>query len=377
MSTTAEVIPVHGTATGAFAPLKDVFGRMVGDQGGGGASLVIRHHGQVVVDVHGGDFDDRALVPVYSVSKLVTAIAITTLEAAGELDLDEPLSLVWPDLDKAETAAITLRMVLSHRSGLVSFDRRFTLDELLSHADDAAIATQRTYWEPGSAHGYHAVSYGTLVDGYLRRKLGRSTAELVAERVATPLNAEFWLGAPASVLDRIHAVEYQPGAVTDHVSRYLADSPIPPSPTGHIRASVDFWNSRDVHTASLPSSSGIASAHGLASILAATLDGTVLNEAARDRMVATQARGHDQFLGIDMHYGSGVQLPCPQLPFLGPGSYGHEGAGGTLAFADREFDIALAWTTSVFPRMAGASPGSLALLSTLRHCLTADQSTVD
>ena len=70
------------------------------------------------------------------------------------------------------------------------------------------------------------------------------------------------------------------------------------------------------------------------------------------------------------HFGSGVQLPFPRLPFLGPGSYGHDGAGGCLAFADREHGIALGFTTDVLPPVGGASAAILTLVATLRHCLT-------
>jgi hypothetical protein len=89
-------------------------------------------------------------------------------------------------------------------------------------------------------------------------------------------------------------------------------------------------------------------------------------------MIASRALGDDIVLGIPMHYASGMQLPFPQFPLLGPASYGHEAAGGSAAFADTEFDVAVGFTTSVFPTMAGASAGFLTLLPTLRHCLTTE-----
>ena len=68
-----EIIPVSGFARGAFAPIADVFARAVAEQGRGGAALAIRHRGEVVVDLVGGDFADDTLVRIYSVSKAVTA----------------------------------------------------------------------------------------------------------------------------------------------------------------------------------------------------------------------------------------------------------------------------------------------------------------
>jgi len=65
-----------------------------------------------------------------------------------------------------------------------------------------------------------------------------------------------------------------------------------------------------------------------------------------------------------------VQLPFPQLPLLGRTSFGHEGAGGSVAFADPESGLAVGFTTSAFPPLMGAGVGFDTLLATLRHLIT-------
>jgi len=98
----------------------------------------------------------------------------------------------------------------------------------------------------------------------------------------------------------------------------------------------------------------------------------VLDPRVTEKMRATRSYGPDEVLGIISHFGSGVQGAFPQLPLLGPTSFGHEGAGGSVAFADVEFGLGVGYTTNVHPAMSGASTGFLALLPAIRHCLTFD-----
>ena len=376
-SLATEVIIVSGFARYPFEALADVFARVVAAQGRGGAALSVRHHGEHVVDLVGGTQAADSLQLLFSVSKVLTAVVAAMAAEAGELDLDAPLADSWPEFAKSSTATITPRMVLSHSSGLAAIDRALTLDELLAHEDDAVIGVQEPYWEPGTAHGYHAFTYGTLMDGLFRRVLGKSVGQVVSERISTPLGLDLWIGTPESERPRIMPIDYSRSAITPRRAAFVSASDIPLGSTARLAGTMDLYNCPAIYGADWPSTSGVGSARALSLFMAATLDGTLLSSAARESMNRTRARGMDRVLGVPTHFGSGVQLPFPQLPFLGPASYGHEAAGGSAAFADCEFGVGVGWTTSIYPPMMGASPGFIALLPTLRHCLTADSSQVE
>ncbi|GAA1922344.1 serine hydrolase domain-containing protein [Microbacterium aoyamense] len=367
-----QIIDVSGFARAPFEPIVEAFTRAVAAQGGGGAALAIRHDGELVVDLVAGDYRVDSLQLLYSVSKAVTATAAAMLAEAGELDLDAPLAQWWPEMAKSSTSSITPRMVLSHTSGLASLDRELTYAQLLAHEDDEAIGAQEPYWEPGTALGYHAFTFGTVMNGLFRRALGTSVGEVVEQRIARPHGLDLWIGTPDSVFDRIERISSGPRAVSASRAAFGAASDIPPSSTARLDPALDIYNRTSTYAAEMPSLTAVGDARSLAAFFAATLDGTLLSESARDEMVRPRAIGPDLVLGMPMHYGSGMQLPFPQLPLLGPRSYGHEGAGGSVAFADAEFDLSVAWTTDVYPSMAGASPAFIALLPTIRHCLTTD-----
>jgi len=364
-----ELIAVHGTAAAPFAQLPEVFARAVAAQGGGGAALAVVHDGELVVDLVGGDYRPDTLQLVFSVSKALTAIASGHAASAGLLDLDEPLGAFWAEFDRPSTAAVTTRMVLSHRSGIASLDRALSFEEVVAGVGDEAVAAQEPYWEPGTRHGYHAFTFGPLLDGVFRRRLGTSVGEYLRQHVTGPRGLDIWLGLPEELLPRVAPVSYLPPAISETRAAFVAASGIPAGTTASLARQMDVYNHPELLRAGIPSTSGVANAPSLARLFAETLDETLLDPTARAALRVELARGTDAVLGVETAYSTGMQLPWPQLPWLGPRSYGHEAAGGSFVFADPEAGIAVAWTTDVFPRMAGASPAGLALVDTIRHCL--------
>lgn len=364
-----EHIEVSGSVADEFAELPEVFARAVAAQGGGGAALAVVHDGRVVADLVGGAYRDDSVQLVFSVSKAITAIAALHAADAGLLDLDAPLGECWPEFARSSTAGITTRMVLAHRSGIPSLDRSLTYDEILAGVADDAVAAQEPYWEPGTRHGYHAFTFGPLLDGVFRRALGRTVGEYLATEITGPRHLDIWLGFPDELASRLEPVRYSSPAISTTRATFAARSGIPAGTTGALAQTMDVYNAPGFARAGFPSSSGVASARSLAQLFAATLDGSLLTVGARTQLTRELSRGTDAVLGVETAFSTGMQLPFPQFPLYGPSSYGHEAAGGSFAFADPTARLAVAWTTDTFPRMAGASPAGLALVDTIRHLL--------
>jgi CubicO group peptidase (beta-lactamase class C family) len=135
------------------------------------------------------------------------------------------------------------------------------------------------------------------------------------------------------------------------------------------------FNTAPTCAATMPAISLFSGARDLARLLAATCgpvdDRRLLDPAALDLMRRTHSRDRDGVSGEISHFGAGVMLPSPRIPLLGPGSFGHDGHGGSLVAAHPESRTAYAFTTDVVPRIGGASQGALTLTATLRHCVDA------
>ncbi|HWB37231.1 MAG TPA: serine hydrolase domain-containing protein [Rugosimonospora sp.] len=364
-------VEVTGYARGRFEPLAEIFARLVADQGRGGAALAVYQGGEPVVDLVGGTYRADSVQLLFSVTKAVTAVAAAHAHAAGAIDLDAPQSHYWPAFGRPATAGVTVRSVLAHRSGLASFDADLTFEQALDGAADAAIEAQDPYWEPDTRHGYHSFTYGLLVDGVFRRALGQTVGGYVDRHLSQPLGLDVWIGIPPELLDRVHRTDADPQALTPLRRATASASSIPPGLSQRLRRRSDICNDPRLLIAGQQAVSGTGTARSLARLMAATLgpvDGRrVLDGSSRDAMIATRSRGSDVVLGIPTHFGSGMQRPFPQLPMLGPASYGHEGANGCVVVADVERDVAVAFTTSVFPAVSGMSARFASVLAAVRH----------
>lgn len=372
---------VRGTMIPEFEPLADVFGRLVASLPAGGAALAITLDGELVADFVAGDYPDNGLQLVFSVAKLVTSLALHRAATDGRINLDEALSTSWPELARPSTSSITLRDVLAHRSGIDGVDGPFDFDDLLAGRDISAVEVQEPRWTPGTNHGYHAFTFGTLVRGVVDRRLGCTVGDLVREYFTDPLELDLFMGnLTPSAFDRIVPVRFSPPAVVRTQSGIAGISqPGRAEESGDailaaLLADPDVFNSREFLSAPVPSMNVVTDARSLARLLAAVIGEVngvrVVPAATLAKMTAEQSAGRDLVLGVESRFGSGVQLPSPQLPWMSPGSFGHEGAGGSAAFADEELGVSVGFTTDMFPPMAGASPIFLALLPTIRLLLS-------
>src|ERR1035437_3952075 len=186
---------VQGGAEDGFGPVADAFAADFVDAGERGAGVVLYADGRKVVDLWGGVADrlgrpwvqDTPAI-VFSVTKGVLAICAYQLVGQGRLDLDVPVARYWPEFAAHGKAAISVRMLLSHRAGLVALDRDLTLDEVLAWDPVLwGIEAQAPMWRPGTAHSYHTITYGWLVGEVIRRITGASPGEFLRAELARPL----------------------------------------------------------------------------------------------------------------------------------------------------------------------------------------------
>jgi CubicO group peptidase (beta-lactamase class C family) len=315
---------------------------------------------------------------VLSVSKGVVAIAAHMLAQEGRLDFDAPVVEYWPEFAAEGKSKIPVRWLFSHRAGLAAIDRPVTLEDVYAWTPVVdALAAQRPLWEPGTAHGYHAITYGWLAGEVLRRVSGMSVGKLIAERITRPLQAEFFIGLPEVLNSRVAPLipspPPPPGAPPDAMALRLAD----PTTLAHKAFTnprvLAALNEYPFRAAEVPAANGIGTARALSRVYAACigevdgvrlLDAETLAKASR-----TQARGEDLVVGYETHYGTGFQLPFPFRPMAGAGSVGHYGMGGSVAFAHPELGISFAYVMNQMLPSAQVDPRHAALVQALTRCL--------
>src|SRR5205823_14087396 len=67
----------------------------------------------------------------------------------------------------------------------------------------SAIEAQEPNSEPGTAHGYHALTFGWLVGEVIRRVSGKNIGRFVADELAKPLGLDLFIGLPESEESRV------------------------------------------------------------------------------------------------------------------------------------------------------------------------------
>ena len=125
--------------------------------------------------------------------------------------MDAPVTTYWPEFAQAGKDDMPVRYLLSHQAGLPAVDARLSAEEIRAWDPIAeALAAQAPFWEPGTAHGYHAVSYGYLVGEIVRRISGRSLGTFFRDEIAGPLGIDFYIGLPGDLEHRVSPIVAQP-----------------------------------------------------------------------------------------------------------------------------------------------------------------------
>lgn len=365
-------VEIHGHAAAGFERVADAFRAGFVDEAMGAAACVFLH-GRCVVDLWGGMADARRGLPwtadtigiVFSCTKGLMSILAAQLVEAGDLDYDAPVSRYWPEFAAAGKAEVRVRHLLNHQAGLSAPRVDFTIRDILDwDRMVGSLAAQEPLWPPGTGYAYHALTHGWLVGELLRRATGRRVSELFAANIAGPLRAAAWIGLPEAEWPRMShivvgsnlAAQVEAAVATqDHwLSRAMTLGGALPATLVEPQGG---FNDPRLWAAEIPGAGGVASAHALAQIWSATVWPTggvrLLRPQTVVRMTAEQTSGAPVFEVPPPwpRWGMGVQLNSEARRFLTADGFGHDGAGGQVAFAEPGLGLGFAYVTN---RMEGA-----------------------
>lgn len=383
---------VNGAVAEGFEPVREAFVRNFETLGDRGAAVAVYRDGQKVVDLWGGTRDVDGTAPwergtaqvVRSATKGVAAAVLLLLHQRGQLDLDAPVGHYWPEFKAQGKERVLVRHVLNHQAGLPVLDRPLTPQEALDPLrGPAAVAAQAPAWEPGTDHGYHALTYGWLLDELVRRVTEQSTGQWLASQVTGPLGLDLWLGLPESEAGRVGRVGRVEGAEPTGGLRARPKRSVteayedPASLTRWAFAAISPFpdqNDPAYRASALPATNAMATADGLARFYATLIGDTagatrLFTPETVELARAEESAGPDRILVVGTRFGLGYMLHGSASPLLTPGSFGHPGRGGALGFADPETGIAFGYVTNGFRKTVTADPRAQGLVRAVRGAL--------
>lgn len=373
---------VHGEVARGFERVKDAFAANFKENEDVGAACSVYHRGEKVVDLWGGVADEKSgrpwaedsLVVVASSTKGATAICANLLIQRGELDPDAPVARYWPEFAAAGKQDVPVKWLLSHQVGLPVLDKAITVEEFLGWESAVkALAGQSPKWEPGTRHGYHAMTYGWLVGEVVRRISGKSLGTFFADEVAGPLGLDFWIGLPESEESRVSPmieIDLEDPTIEpkgERAREMLAAATTANSYLTQEQTTTPFeMDTRAFRAAELPAGNGITDARSMARMYASLIgngvDGVRLfNDETVKRASTEQCNDRDEVMGIRTRFGLGFYLYVEGANMIQDGVFGHGGAGGSIGFADPKADIGFGYVMNKMQMVGDDDPRTVGL----------------
>lgn len=362
---------IYGFAADGFEGVREQFEKNFAKRGEVGGSVAVMRDGEYLVDLWGGwasDSRTRAweadtIVNVWSTTKGLVAMCAHILIDRGQLELDAPVVSYWPEFAQAGKENITVRQLLSHRSGLMGWEEPIPPEDMFNWEKLCEmLAATEPFWEPGTASGYHMRTFGHLVGEVVRRIDGRPIGQFLREEISEPLQADLFIGVPEEDHRRVADLSHIPPDdvktestdmslnIASEAADEAADSDSEFAFTDRMIRSLsgpeiglEKANSAEWRCGAFPSSNGHANARGIAAAYGTIAAGGAFGEtrifspAAAERMREAQPTGRDKIIGAvspQTTWGMGFMVNTPPAYGPNPRAFHHGGIGGSLGFCD-------------------------------------------
>ncbi|PSM40514.1 EstA family serine hydrolase [Streptomyces dioscori] len=384
------MVQVQGHCDARFEGVRSAFEENFRDRAELGAAVSVTLGGEVVVDLWGGWADaggTRAwgrdtVVNVWSTSKGPTALCAHILADRGLLDLDAPVAAYWPEFAAAGKESVLVRHLLSHRAGLAGLREPHSLEQLFDwELTTKRLAATEPWWEPGTASGYHALTYGFLVGEVVRRVSGLLPGAFLRREVTGPLGIDFSIGLPEEEAGRAAELVRPPAAEPSEQAAIFSQlAPVALAALTNPAAGAPEANTAAWRAAEIPAANGHGTARAVAALYGIFAGrgsyGThrVLSPEAAERVREGQGAGRDLVLGHGLGSGTEIGLGLwlsgsNQSYGPNPRAFGHDGFGGSCGLADPEAGVSLGYVMNRMGPNIADDPRKTALVDALYSAL--------
>jgi len=350
-----------------------------------GASCCATLEGETVVDLWGGFADEAktrpwvkdTIINVYSTTKTMTALVALLLADRGELDFAAPVARYWPEFAANGKQNVKVSHLMSHSSGLSGWRQPITAQDLYDWEKmTSLLAAQAPLWEPGTASGYHVITFGYLVGEVVRRVTGRSLGTVFRQEIAEPLGADFYIGLPDSEDPRV--ADIVPFALPQNPPKIVL-SEIEEITLRNMPLDVANTRKRAWRAAEIPAVNGHGNARSVAEIHAILANGGVargkrfLSEAGARKALEPQIEGPDLVMSRmpPARFGLGFGLPAPNVgwPLPNPNTLHWGGGGLSWLFIDLDACTSFAYVSNRMDRFPLSDPRPLRVLRKIWEAL--------
>ena len=343
---------VNGYCEEKYAPVKKIFESYFLKQEEIGASFAIYKEGKPLIDLWGGfknkdnqKWEENTIVNVFSATKGIYEIIVAILIDQNILDLEKPVFYYWDSFKQGNKKEIKLKHILSHQSGLYRFKEKVTNKDLLDWDKIISILeNQDPDHKPGEKTYYHAKTHGFLIGEIIKKTTKKSLGELISGLLSKKLGLDFFIGTPKNQLSNI-AFLYEDKTKTKISSEFNAFN--------NPQHDINFYNKQDWQIAEVPSMNGHSNARSIAKIYDIFVNDLILekkillSKSSIKKCLTESTSRIDQSLMLPIRWSEvGLILRGGWLFGKNKDSFGHNGWGGSLGFADPSLGIGVSYTTN-------------------------------
>ena len=373
---------IHGKCDPQFSKVKETFEKLYKEDREIGSCFAVYKDGNPLVDLWGG-FQDKDktkpwqkdnLVTVYSTTKGVAAFCIALAMEKGLLKYEEKVSTYWPEFANNGKENITVGMLMSHQAGICSPETRNVDDYYNQNLMSKKLAGMTPIWEPGTASGYHSMTFGWLTSELILRVTGKSLGTFFREEVGDQHEIDFFIGLPESEDHRV--AELIPFDIVRNKNSEQQKIELTDAQKSQRNSAgtLDIQNTKAWRQAEIPSANGQGNAAGLAKLYSLIVpeDNSLklLKDDTINQMTTMQIEGRDLVLAVQVRWGVGFILNKHKIIY-GPieGAFGHSGYGGSCAFGDPENKIGVSYVMNRMLDNFNADGRSIELINATYDCL--------
>lgn len=388
---------IQGSVAPGFEPVAEAFEHNFTHRHEVGAACAVYHRGQKVVDLWGGyrnketqePWEEDTMLMFFSTTKGVSAMTMAVALSQGLFELDKPIAHYWPEFGQNGKERITVRQLLAHQAGLVFPDQNLTLKEMANPDTVAEImARQKPGWEPGTRHGYHAITLGWYQSELIRRTdpQHRTLGQFLRDYIVRPLGLEFYIGMPESVpasrvadLDWTRKMEYF-NILRNFPLKMILSMMKSDAPLRKAIAVMEFPKGNDwrpLHLVEVPSATGVGEVRAIAHLYGIFATGgaglgispAVMEELKRPAR-APSGGALDMVFSMDALYSMGFMKPCRLLHFgTDDSAFGTPGFGGSFGFADPAAQVGFAYACNSIGYYPASDPREKTLREAVYQCI--------
>ena len=319
--------------------------------------VALAKDGELVFQASYGTARQDSLTCIFSATKAITSAAAWLLMQEGKLAEAERVADIIPEFAANEKDQITVEQLFTHTAGFPSAPFA-PLEWDDKQARLGRFTRWWLNWPPGSKFEYHASSSMYVIAELIERRSGKGYREFVRDRVLEPLGLKnLFVGLPERENARVLPCEHVGDPLTPEDYKNLG-MPVPPV-TEVTEEAILAFNRAEVRAVGVPGGGGFATAGDLALFHQALLHGGLpgsdeLWSQATRRDVRRVRSGDftDMMFKKPANRALGLIISGDDSRnFRGFGktnsasAFGHNGAGGQLAWADPATGLSLGYVT--------------------------------